>query len=90
MIWKDKQVVLLLSTYVKSVALPGSKLLVRRKIGGRKKEICTTPMYLQYTINMRGVDAADQLRSIYLCLMRSHKWWYCIFFYMLGTMVCNM
>jgi hypothetical protein len=47
-------------------------------------------MHLQYTRNMRGVDIADQLRGVYSCLTRSHKWWHRIFFYMLDTTVSNM
>jgi hypothetical protein len=90
MVWKDKQAVVLLSTHANPVPPLGSKLFVRRKIGGMKKKILTTPMHLQYTENMRGVDAADQLRGVYSCLTRSHKWWHRLFFYMLDTTICNM
>jgi hypothetical protein len=80
MVWKDKQAVVLLSMHAEPLPAAGSKPFVQRKIGGRKKKVKTGPMHLQYTWNMRGVDAADQLRGVYLCLTRSHKWWHRLFF----------
>jgi hypothetical protein len=90
MVWKDKQAVVLLSTHVEPIGPPGSKLFVRRKMRGKRKKVHTGPMHLQYTKSMREVDAANQLRGVYSCLTRSHKWWHRIFFYMLDTTVCNM
>jgi hypothetical protein len=90
MVWKDKQAVQLLSTHAEPIPEEGSKPYVWRKIGGKRKKVRTGPMHLQYTRNMRGVDAADQLRGVYSSLTRSHKWWHRIFFYMLDTTVCNM
>jgi hypothetical protein len=80
----------LLSTHAEPIPEEGSKPYVWRKIGGKRKKVRTGPMHLQYTRNMRGVDAADQLRGVYSSLTRSHKWWHRIFFYMLDTTVCNM
>jgi hypothetical protein len=78
------------STHTEPLPAVGTKPYVRRKIGGKKKKVRTGPMHLQYTQNMRGVDVVDQLRGIYSCLTRSHKWWHRLFFYMLDNTVCNM
>jgi hypothetical protein len=90
MVWKDKQPVVLLSTHAEAIATSGPRLFVWRKLGGKRKKVRTGPMHLQYTQNMKGVDTADQLRGVYSCLPRSHKWWHRLFFYMLDTTVCNM
>jgi hypothetical protein len=89
-VWKDKQAVVLLSTHAEPVSETGPRPFVWRKIGGKRKKVRTGPMHLQYTRNMRGVDTADQLRGVYSYLTRSHKWWHCLFFYMLDTTVYNM
>lgn len=89
MVWKDKQPVVLLSTHAESIPQPGERPFVWRKIGGKNKKVRIGPMHLQYTRNMRGVDIADQLRTVYSSLTRSHKWWHHLFFYLLGTTVCN-
>jgi hypothetical protein len=89
-VWKDKQAVRLLSTHAEPISRPGCKHFVYRKIGGKRKKVRTGPMHLQYTKNMRGVDAADQLRGTYSCITRSHKWWHRLFSYLLDTIVCNM
>jgi hypothetical protein len=89
-VWKDKQPVVLLSTHAEAVPLPSKCQFVWRKFGGRRKKVRTGPMHLQYTRNMRGVDTADQLRGIYSCMTRLHKWWHRLFFYMLDTIVANM
>lgn len=47
-------------------------------------------MHLQYTCNMRGVDAIDQLWGTYSCITQSHKWWHRLFSYMLDTTAGNM
>lgn len=67
-IWKDKNVVVLLSTHIEALSPPGMKQFVYRKINGKKKKIRTSPMHLQYTENMRDVDTADQLQGVYLSL----------------------
>jgi hypothetical protein len=89
-VWKDKKPVVLLSTHALPLAPAGERPFVWRKFGGKKKKVRTSPMLLQYTRNMRGVDIADQLRGVYSCLTESHKWWHRVFFYMLDSMVSNM
>jgi hypothetical protein len=39
------------------------------------EDIMTSPMHLEYTTHMRGVDVADQSLVSYSCQTRSHKWW---------------
>jgi len=73
-VWKDKNAVILLSTHAEPVSPPGPRQFVYRRIAKKKKKVNTGPMHLQYTKNMRGVDTADQLRGVYSCLTRSHKW----------------
>jgi hypothetical protein len=68
MVWKDKQAVVLLSTNAEPISISGPRLFVHRKIGAKKKKLCTWPMHLQYTRNMRGIDTVDQLRGVYSCL----------------------
>jgi hypothetical protein len=89
-VWKDKKPVVLLSTHALPVAPAGERPFVWRKFGGKRKKVRTSPMLLQYTQNMRGVDTADQLRGVYSCLTESHKWWHRVFFYMLDSTVSNM
>lgn len=52
-------------------------------------ELSTSPIHLEYTTYMRGVDVADQLRGEYSCQVRSHKWWHRIFFFLLDTTMVN-
>ena len=90
MVWKGKQAVVLLSTHVEPISPSGKHLFVWRKFGGKKKIVITSPMHLQYTQNMRGVDTANQLHGVYSCLTRSHKWWHRVFFFLLDSTVSNM
>jgi hypothetical protein len=49
-----------------------------------------SPIHLEYTMHMRVVNVADQLRASYSTQNRTHKWWYRIFFFLLDTIVVNM
>ena len=90
-IWKDKKAVVLLSTHAVPVDLPGdSTSTVPRRTGAVRNLIPTSPIHLEYTTYMRGVDVADQLRASYSCQTRSHKWWHRIFWFLLDTTVVNM
>ena len=90
-IWKDKKAVLLLSTHAMPVDLPGdSTSTVPRQTRAVRNLIPTSPIHLEYTTYMRGVDVADQLRASYSCQTRSHKWWHRIFWFLLDTTVVNM
>ena len=44
-----------------------------------REVVPNSPMLLEYTTFMKGVDVADQLQSLYSSQSRSHKWWYRIF-----------
>ena len=63
---------------------------VPRKNGVVWKDIMTSPIHLKYTIHIRGVDMANQLRASYSKQNRTHMWWHLIFFFLLDMMVVNM
>jgi hypothetical protein len=63
---------------------------VPRRNGAVREAIHTSPIHLEYTTHMRGVDVADELRASYSCQTRSHKWWHRIWFFLLDTTVVNM
>jgi hypothetical protein len=75
--WKDKRPVLLLSTHAIPIGFPCVPMAeVPRRNGAVKDKIPTSPVLLEYTTFMRGVDVADQLRASYSSQTRSHKWWH--------------
>jgi hypothetical protein len=39
---------------------------------------------------MCRVDVADHVRSNYSCQARTHKWWHCVFFFLLDLTTTNM
>jgi hypothetical protein len=92
--WKDKKPVLLISTNAVPVQPPCThpNLLanVPHRNGAVRKAVHTSPIHLEYTTYMRGVDVANQLRASYSYQTRSHKWWHWIFFFLIDTAVVNM
>ena len=73
-IWKDKKPVILLSTHALPRVTPGlSKVTVPRRNGAIRDNITTSPIHLEYTTHMRGVDVADQLRAAHSTQDRTHK-----------------
>lgn len=89
--WKDKRPVLLISTHALPIGFPCVPVpTVPRRNGARRDPIQTSPIHLEYTTHMRGVDVADQLRASYSCQTRSHKWWHRVFYFLLDTTVVNM
>jgi hypothetical protein len=74
---------------VEAIPAEGQRPFVWRKFG-KKKNVKTGPMHLQYTQNMRGMDKTNQLWGIYSYISWNHKWWHQLFFYMLDTTVTNM
>jgi hypothetical protein len=90
-LWKDKKPVLLLSTSTLPIGFPCVPVdTVPRRNGAVREAIPTSPMHVEYTTHMRGVDVADQLRASYSTQNRSHKWWHRIFFFLLDMTVVNM
>jgi hypothetical protein len=74
-VWKDKKSVLLLSTHAKPIVLEGEETpTVPCRNGEYQPDIKTSPIHLEYTNNMRGVDVADHVQSNYSCQVRTHKW----------------
>jgi hypothetical protein len=92
--WKDKRLVLLISTHAVPVQPPCTHpdllMKVPRRNGAVREAIHTSPMHYEYTTYMHGVDVADQLRASYSCQTRSHKWWHRVFFFLIDTTVVNM
>jgi hypothetical protein len=89
--WKDKCPVLLISTHANPIRFPCvPRNEVPRRNGLVREKIPTSPMLLEYTTFMRGVDVADQLWASYSSLTRSHKWWHRIFFSLLDITEVNM
>jgi hypothetical protein len=82
--WKDKRPVLLISTHAVPIQAPCihprlfTTVLLRN--GPIRDTVHTSPIDLEYTSRMRGVDVADQLQASYSCQIRSHKWWHRVFF----------
>ena len=89
--WKDKKLVII-SSHAAPIQFPCQYLVVsvRRRNGSIHEEIQTSPMHLEYTTHMRGVDVADQLQASYSCQTRSHKWWHQVFFFLSDTSIVNM
>lgn len=93
-VWNDKRPILLLSTHAISIQPPciHPKYIVNvpHWNGAIQESIQTSPIHLEYTTHMRGVDMADQLRASYICQTRSHKWWHQVFFFLLDTTIVNI
>jgi hypothetical protein len=89
--WKDKCPVLLLSTHALPIGYPCMlRSEVPRRNGAVREKIPTSPVLVEYTTYMRGVDVADQLCASYSSLTRSHKWWHRVFFALLDITEVNM
>ena len=90
--WKDKRLVLLISTHALPVQAPMEIPVASmpRWDGAHGPLIPTSPQLLKYTMSMRGVDVADQLCASYSCQVQSHKWWHRIFFFLLDLIVVIM
>ena len=90
-VWKDKKSVLLYFTRTKLLPSEGEEIpIVPRKNGVERPNIKTSPIHLEYTTNMRGVDLANHIRSNYSLQVRTHKWWHRVFFSLLDLSTTNM
>ena len=90
--WKDKKPVVIISSHTVPIQFPYQYPVVSVpcRNGSICEEIQTSPMHLEYTTHMHGVDVADQLRASYSCQTRSHKWWHRVFFFLIDTSIVNM
>ena len=90
-LWKDKCLVVLLSTHATSICAPCEiRDTTSRRQSTMQTEIFTSPMLVEYTKHMRGVDMADQRRASYSSQTRSHKWWHRVFWFLIDTIIVNM
>ena len=80
--WKDKKPMLLILTHALPIQAPCEfpMITVPRWNSAVQNGIPTSPVVLKYTMDMRGVDVADQLRASFSCQVWSHKWWHHVFF----------
>ena len=60
-----------------------------RRSGVVRHDVPTSPVLLEYTRYMRGVDVTDQLRASYSSQTQSHKWWHRIFWFLMDTSIVN-
>jgi hypothetical protein len=89
--WKEKCHVLLISSHAIPIGFPCEPMdTVPQKHGAVREDISTSPILLEYTTFMRGVDVVDQLRASYSSQTRNHKWWHRVFFAMLDVIEVNM
>ena len=75
MVWKDKKLVLLLSTHAMPIQTPCEHRVVSvpRRCGAVREMIPTSLVLRDYTTFMQGMDVADQLCASYSCQVRSHE-----------------
>ena len=89
--WKDKKPILLLSTHAKPIVSEGEEIpIVPHRNGEDWPMIKTSPIHLEYTNNMQGVDVADHIWSNYSCQVRTHKWWHHVFYFLLDLSITNI
>jgi hypothetical protein len=82
-VWKNKKLMLLLSTYAKLVPSKVEKIPeVPWWNGVERPQIKTSSVHLVYINNMRGVDVANHIRSNYYSQVRTHKLWHRVFFFL--------
>lgn len=84
-VWMDKKSVLMASTSAPPIAPLGASTTVPRFVGTLHINNPTSPIHLEYTTYMRGVDVGDELCGTYSTLPKTHKWWHCLFFFLLDT-----
>ena len=89
--WKDKCLVLLISSHAILIGYPCVPVdTMPWRHGAVWENIQTSPILLEYTTYMQRVDVADQLQASYSSQTRSHKWWHRVFWAMLDVTEVNM
>jgi hypothetical protein len=90
-VWKDKCLVLLISIHALPIGFPCVPVdTMPRRNGAVRDRVLTSPMLVEYTTFMRGVDVADQLRASYFSQSHSHKWWHRICWALLDITEVNI
>ena len=89
--WKDKCPILLLFIHSTPIRAPCEVMdTIPRRHGGVRNKIFTSPVLVEYTKYMWGVDVADQLRASYSCETWSHKWWHRMFWFLVDISIVNI
>ena len=84
--WHEKRDVAFLST---NVSPEEPSRTVQRRKNGRNFDIQKPRVSDVYTVNMGGVDRADQFRSYYTVGRQSRKWYRYIFWFLFNVAACN-
>ena len=89
-LWIDKKRVMLLSSCYQPIPSSNCKLpQVIRKVHGKPTTFNTNFMHVAYLRWMRRVDILDQMRDVYSCQVKSHKWWHWLLFFLLDLTSVN-
>ena len=83
--WKDKRVVLMVSTYHDTEMR--NKVTVDK--GGKQREVRKPACVLDYTKYMGCVDRSDHYCTTYAFIRKSLKWWRKLFFWCLEVCIVN-
>ncbi len=84
--WKDRKVVMVLSTNTQ----PSAKGTVLRRLKDRTRASLPCPeSIVTYNESMGGVDRGDQVRGYYSCRTKSQKFYRSIFFFLFDVAITN-
>jgi hypothetical protein len=83
--WKNKRVVLMLST--NNDTSMENKVTIQK--GGQQKEIQKPVCVLDYTKHMDGVERSDQYCATYAFIRKFLKWWRKLFFWCFEVCIVN-
>lgn len=82
-LWKDKKVVSMLTTYQRPLMITTNKL--NHRTGEQKKP----NVVMSYNKNLGGVDLSDQVLQPYEVLRKTMKWYHKVFFHLLDIAIYN-
>ena len=86
-----KELVLFLSIYEFPIGFPCMPIdNVPQRNGAVQEQVLTSSIHLEYTMHMRGVDVANELRALYSTQYQSHIWSHRVFFFLTDMTVLNM
>ncbi|XP_023724806.1 piggyBac transposable element-derived protein 4 isoform X2 [Cryptotermes secundus] len=83
--WKDKRVVLMMSTYHDT----SMEKIVTIQKGGQQKEIQKPVCVLDYAKHVGGINRSDHYCATYAFIRKSLKWWRKLFFWCLEVCIVN-